>query len=62
MNIQSEEPILTYKIYDVLGRLLYESKPNSNSIKTDWSSRANGIYYISVSNENGKTTKKIIKQ
>jgi hypothetical protein len=62
LTIQSNEPILNYKVYDVLGRLLYESKPNSSTVKTDWSSRANGIYYISVSNENGKTTKKIIKQ
>jgi hypothetical protein len=62
LTIQSSQPILTYKVYDVLGRLLYESKQDSNTIKTDWSSYPKGIYFISVSNESGFSTKKIIKQ
>lgn len=62
LTIQSSQPILSYKVYDVLGRLLYESKQDSNAIKTDWSSYPKGIYFISVSNENGNSTKKIIKQ
>lgn len=62
LTIQSSQPILIYKVYDVLGRLLYESKQDSNTLKTDWSSYPKGIYFISVSNENGSSTKKIIKQ
>lgn len=62
LNIEASQPILTYKMYDVLGHLLYESKQNSNTIKTDWSSYPKGIYFISISNETGYSTKKIIKQ
>ncbi|SHG82355.1 CotH kinase family protein [Flavobacterium defluvii] len=62
LTIQAEKPILNYKVYDVLGRLLYESKQDSNTIKTDWSLYPKGVYFISISNENGSSTKKIIKQ
>lgn len=62
LTIQSNSPIESYKIYDVLGRLLYESKQNSNTIKTDWSTFAKGVYFISISNENRQGTRKIIKQ
>ncbi|WP_291145147.1 CotH kinase family protein [Flavobacterium sp. UBA7680] len=62
LTIQASKPILNYKVYDVLGRLLYESKQDSNTIKSDWSLYPKGIYYISISNENGYSTKKVIKQ
>lgn len=62
LTIQASKPIVNYKMYDELGRLLYESKHDSNTIKTDWSAYPKGIYFISVSNENGKSTKKVIKQ
>lgn len=62
LNIGASQPILSYKMYDALGHLLYESKQNSNTLKTDWSSYPKGIYFISVSNETGYSTKKIIKQ
>lgn len=62
LTIQSANPITSYKVYDVLGHLLYESKEVSNILKTDWSSYTNGIYYISVFNKTGKSTKKIIKK
>lgn len=62
LTIQASQPILTYKMYDELGRLLHESKQNTTTLKTDWSSYPQGIYFISISNENGRSTKKIIKQ
>ena len=62
LTIQAGKPILNYKVYDVLGRLLYESKQDSNTIKTDWTLYPKGIYYISISKENGYSTKKVIKQ
>lgn len=62
LTIQAEKPILGYKIYDVSGHLLYQSKQDSNTLKTDWSLYPKGIYFISISNENGSSTKKIIKQ
>lgn len=62
LTIQAEKPILSYKIYDVLGRLLYEANEDSNDLKVNFSSYAKGIYYISLSNGDEKSTKKIIKQ
>ncbi|WP_082603501.1 CotH kinase family protein [Flavobacterium sp. Root901] len=62
LTIQASKPILNYKVYDVSGRLVYESKQDSNTIKTDWSAYPKGVYFISISNENGSSTKKVIKQ
>lgn len=59
--IQSERPMDTIKIFNVLGILIQEIEVNSDTINSDFSSYPNGLYFISVYDEKGCTTTKIIK-
>lgn len=61
LTIETGEPVLNYKIFDALGNLLNESKPNSTLTKSDWSTYPSGVYFIKLSNQNGSSVKKIIK-
>lgn len=62
LNIQASEPLSGIKIFDVSGKLIYDLKQKSNTINTDWSQYSNGVYFVTIYNEFGFTTKKIIKQ
>ena len=62
LEIHSEKPMNGVKIFNVSGQLMYDFKPESQTINTDWSKYSNGIYFISISDDNGIITKKIIKQ
>jgi hypothetical protein len=62
LNIQTTKPINGIKIFDISGKLMYDLKQKSNTIKTDWSNYSNGVYFISIYDDNGFITKKIIKE
>lgn len=62
LNIQANKQIIGIKLYSVLGTLLTDIKQNSQIIKVDLSKYPKGIYFISIYDENGSITQKIIKQ
>ncbi|PKB17662.1 putative secreted protein (Por secretion system target) [Flavobacterium sp. 5] len=62
LTVHASEPIIGIKIYSVLGVLLNDIKQKSETIQADLSKYANGIYFITIYDENGSVTQKIIKQ
>ncbi|WP_395049206.1 CotH kinase family protein [Flavobacterium sp.] len=62
LNINTTKPMSGIKIFDVSGKLIYDLKQKSSNINTDWSNYSSGVYFISIYDENGFVTKKIIKE
>jgi hypothetical protein len=62
LNINAAKPMSGIKIFDVSGKLIYDLKQKSETINMDWSEYSNGIYFISIYDDNGFITKKVIKQ
>lgn len=62
LNIHTNKPMSGIKIFDISGKLIYDLKQKSETIKTDWSNYSNGVYFISIYDDNGFITKKIIKE
>jgi hypothetical protein len=62
LDIHSEKPMNGIKIFDASGQLIYDLKEKSETIKMDWSQYSKGIYFISIYDDNGAITKKVIKQ
>jgi hypothetical protein len=62
LNINTTKPMSGIKIFHVSGKLLYDLKQNSSKINADMSNYSNGVYFISIYDENGFVTKKIIKE
>lgn len=50
------------EIYDVTGKLLLKKKINANYAKIDISSLEKGMYLMNITNQNGRITKKLLKQ
>ena len=48
------------QIYDVMGRLIIKQNTSGSNCQISSSSMANGIYVISLTDDNGTTTKKIL--
>ncbi|MCF8459807.1 MAG: T9SS type A sorting domain-containing protein [Flavobacteriales bacterium] len=51
----------SYRVYDLFGRIITQGHLNGTS-ELDITSQPNGIYLISVENENGISTSKLVKQ
>lgn len=62
LRIHTQKPINGIKIYDVLGNLIQEVKQKTDTIITDWTSYTKGVYLITIYDDNGFTTRKIVKQ
>lgn len=62
LNIHANETMSGIKIFDVSGKLIYDLKQKSDTINTDWSKYSNGIYFVTIYDDYGFTTKKVIKQ
>ena len=60
--IQNARPITHIKLFDVLGTLLQNVPVNASQGTVNLSTYARGVYFVAVYDENGSTTKKIIKQ
>lgn len=51
----------TIRIYDIIGNIIYSTETRSIAKQTiDLSNVANGSYFVSITNNNGTTTKKIV--
>ena len=62
LNIHTTKPMNGIKIFDVSGKLMYDLKQQSDSVNMDWSEYSNGVYFISIYDDDGSITKKVIKQ
>ncbi|MBS1534441.1 MAG: T9SS type A sorting domain-containing protein [Bacteroidetes bacterium] len=62
VKITADDTILSIQLYDIQGRLL-ETHPSQNISSTlDISKRANGIYFIKATTQNGSAVQKLIKE
>jgi hypothetical protein len=48
-------------VFTILGALVQEVKTNANNINLDLSAHSPGLYFITIFNENGSSSKEIIK-
>jgi hypothetical protein len=62
LNIHSDKLLSGIKIFDVSGKLIYDLKQKSKTINMDWREYSNGVYFISIYDDNGFVTKKVIKE
>ncbi|TRX23028.1 CotH kinase family protein [Flavobacterium franklandianum] len=62
LNIHATKPMNGIKIFDVSGKLIYDLKLKSDSLNMDWSEYSKGVYFISIYDDKGSITKKVIKQ
>lgn len=62
LSIHTTEQMSGIKIFDISGKLIFDLKQKSNTIKTDWSIYPNGIYFVVIYDESSFVTKKIIKE
>lgn len=61
LSIQNTKELTGIRISDVLGTLIYAASDVSNAYTIDCSTYPNGIYFVTLFNEEGSSTKKIIK-
>ncbi|WP_255546610.1 T9SS type A sorting domain-containing protein [Flavobacterium sp. CG_9.1] len=62
VTIQADKPMTGVKIYSILGALMQEIKTSSENLNLDLSAYSQGVYFIRVYNEDGFTSKKVIKK
>ena len=62
INAPYDVTLLDYKISNILGKIIIRDKFISNSNKIDVSSLTTGMYFLSLTTDKGKVTKKIIHQ
>ena len=61
-TFNSEKVISKIEIFDVLGALMYTTNQKSETISIDFSSYAKGVYFVTVFNELGSISRKVVKQ
>lgn len=61
LYFNTELNVENIKIYNLLGKVIYESNTNPNTNKIDVSRLSNGVYFIDLQWRNNKSTKKFIK-
>ncbi len=61
LNIQSNEPVKTVSIYNVLGKLVHQSSPNTVSPSIDMGAYKSGVYFVEVTIGDSTKTVKVIK-
>lgn len=62
LRIEASKPMSGVKMFNVLGALVHEVKTDSESVNMDLSAHSSGIYFITIYNEDGFTSRKIIKK
>ena len=62
INIKCDSTIKSVELFDVQGRLIETALDHKNQMKLDISNKSNGIYFIRITTEKGKTVEKVIKQ
>lgn len=62
LNIETSEPILNYKLMDVLGKILFEGNADNKTFNLKTENLLPGIYFLRVETKDGLITKKIVKE
>jgi hypothetical protein len=62
LRIQASKPMTGVKMFNVLGALVHEIKTDSENINMDLSAYSSGIYFLTIYNDEGFTSRKIIKK
>ena len=62
VQIKSDSNIKQIEMFDIEGRILETIMENKNAVKLDISDKTNGIYFLRITTEQGKTVEKIIKE
>ncbi|MFD0778023.1 T9SS type A sorting domain-containing protein [Flavobacterium myungsuense] len=62
VTIRSKNQISKINVFDVLGSIILSANSNSYSFSIDFSSYSKGIYFVTILDEFGLRTKKIVKQ
>ncbi|MNL85276.1 hypothetical protein D3C87_2135380 [compost metagenome] len=62
MNINSDNTIKLIELFDVQGRILQTKIESNNNTTLDISNKANGLYFIRITTENGIKVEKVIKE
>lgn len=61
LNIQSTEAVSSVSVYNVLGKLVHQSSPNTISPSIDMETYKSGIYFVEVIIGNSSKTVKVVK-
>jgi Leucine-rich repeat (LRR) protein len=62
INIKCDTTIKSIELFDVQGRILVTKMISENSEVLDISDKANGIYFLKITSENGSKVEKLIKE
>jgi hypothetical protein len=62
VTIHASIPISEIKIFNILGALVQEIKVTADAVNMDMSEYSSGIYFVKIYNEEGFTSRKIIKK
>jgi Leucine-rich repeat (LRR) protein len=62
IKIDCDNSIKSIEIYDIQGRIIQTTVEHTKTAKLDISSQSNGIYFVRVTSEKGKTVQKVIKE
>ncbi|MGO4905904.1 CotH kinase family protein [Flavobacterium sp. W20_MBD1_R3] len=62
VTIHASTPMSEIKIFNILGALVQEIKVANNLVDMDLSTYSSGIYFVKIYNEEGYTSRKIIKK
>ncbi|WP_329805521.1 T9SS type A sorting domain-containing protein [Flavobacterium facile] len=62
INIKCDNTIKSLELFDVQGRILITKMVNDHSDVLDISNKANGIYFLKITSENGIKVEKLIKE
>jgi Leucine-rich repeat (LRR) protein len=62
VNINCDNTIKRVELFDVQGRILQTKIESNNSTQLDISNKANGLYFIRITTENGVKVEKLIKE
>lgn len=62
ININSDNTIKLIELFDVQGRILQTKIESNNNTTLDISNKANGLYFIRITTENGIKVEKVIKE
>jgi uncharacterized repeat protein (TIGR03803 family) len=60
INVQGQFENAQIKIYDVLGKSVYQNNSASSTLQIDLSNQPNGIYFLSIQTSEGTVNKKIV--
>lgn len=62
VNSKTSETINNIELYDSLGRLLQTNITNTEQASIDLTQRANGVYFLKITSDNGQKVERIIKK